>query len=170
MYLNVRELMSKDTAVDFHQSIDLNRIIEGRQDITYISPVKVDLEARPLVEGIVEVQGELTAELHVQCSRCLTPVTKKYIIPFHERFKLAESPEENDGDEDVEIITDEKISLESYVEEAMYMSLPYAPLCAEDCKGLCPTCGKNRNDTPCGCSNEKIDPRLAALKDFFKQD
>lgn len=170
MYLNFRELMSKDKAVDFQQSINLSRIIEGRQDITYISPVKVDLVARPLMDGVIDVQGELTAELKMQCSRCLTPVTKNYVIPFHERFKLAESPEEMDEDEDIQLVTEEKINLESYVEEEMYMSLPYAPLCNEDCKGLCPTCGTNRNEQSCGCSNEKIDPRLAALKDFFKQE
>ncbi|WP_018757763.1 YceD family protein [Paenibacillus terrigena] len=170
MNFNIRELMSKDTTITFDQSIDMNRIIEGRPDITYISPVKVELTVRPEMGGVIDVRGELNAELKLHCSRCLTPFAKSYVIPFHERFKLADSPEEAEADEDFEFVSEERVDLTPYMEAEMYMNLPYAPLCDEDCQGLCPTCGNNRNDKPCGCSNEKIDPRLAALQDFFKKD
>jgi uncharacterized protein len=55
------------------------------------------------------------------------------------------------------------------VEEALQLFMPFAPLCSNDCKGLCQTCGQNLNEHKCSCSNEKIDVRFAALKDLFKE-
>ena len=48
--------------------------------------------------------------------------------------------------------------------EQFYLALPMKPLCGNDCKGLCPTCGTNWNKGTCDCSNQSEDPRLAALK------
>jgi uncharacterized protein len=48
--------------------------------------------------------------------------------------------------------------------EQMYLALPMKPLCRDDCRGLCPTCGANLNLAACGCKNEWEDPRLAVLR------
>ena len=50
------------------------------------------------------------------------------------------------------------------VREDIILSLPYRFLCREDCKGLCPVCGKNLNTGSCGCRSGKVDPRLEILK------
>lgn len=57
----------------------------------------------------------------------------------------------------------ERVDLEPLLREQFVLSVPYAPLCREDCKGLCPQCGVDRNATTCACE-KPIDPRLAALK------
>jgi uncharacterized protein len=57
----------------------------------------------------------------------------------------------------------DNVDLEPVVREAVMLELPIAPVCREDCKGLCPTCGVNRNDTSCNCDNEVKDPRWSAL-------
>lgn len=117
------------------------------------------------------MHGQLTARLELVCSRCLTSFTETYVIPFDEQFKLTDStdlsPEEEE--DDVTAVTEDLIDLQPYVEVALLLALPFAPLCSESCKGLCPTCGTNRNEQSCGCSNERIDPRLAGLQDFFKK-
>lgn len=171
MYFQFRELVTKGNTVNFHQTMNMNHVIEGRQDITYIGPLQIDLVARPESGGVIDVQGELTTQLNMNCSRCLTPLTETYVIPFHERFKQTEKSVEApevDEDDDIELIAEDKVDLQPYVEETLYMNLPYVPLCDKACKGLCPSCGQNLNEQSCGCSNEKIDPRLAGLKDFFK--
>jgi uncharacterized protein len=53
------------------------------------------------------------------------------------------------------------------VREQLFLTIPMKRLCREDCGGLCPSCGANRNLTPCECTAEDLDPRLAPLKDLF---
>ena len=47
--------------------------------------------------------------------------------------------------------------------EQFVLAVPFAPLCREDCKGLCPQCGIDLNTGTCACE-KPVDPRLAALK------
>ncbi|HUR21173.1 MAG TPA: DUF177 domain-containing protein, partial [Vicinamibacterales bacterium] len=61
---------------------------------------------------------------------------------------------------------DEQIDLGEVVREQLYLTLPMKPLCREDCKGLCPVCGVNRNRETCTCQQEWVDPRMAALKEW----
>jgi len=67
------------------------------------------------------------------------------------------------GDLDLFPFDGEKIDLEPLFREQFVLAIPYAPLCREDCKGLCPQCGIDRNTGTCSCE-KPIDPRLAALK------
>ncbi|MCG7407545.1 DUF177 domain-containing protein [Paenibacillus sp. ACRRX] len=160
----------KGHKVHIHDTFRADEVIKGRSDIRHIEPVDVDLTAVSESDDRIGVSGQLKANLGIVCSRCLTPHTETVVIPFHEQFKLTDSTDlPTDDEDDVITLTDDRVDLTPYVEEAVFVHLPYAPLCREDCQGLCPTCGSNRNDNPCGCSNERIDPRLAGLKDFFKK-
>lgn len=160
----------KGQDLHIHETLEVNELISGRRDIRGIGPLDVDLTAKAESEDQIGVRGTLTAELDAICSRCLTPHSETIVIPFNEHFQLTESAGlPADDEDDVIYITADHVDLKPYVEEAVIVHLPYAPLCKEDCKGLCPTCGVNRNETECGCSNERIDPRLAGLKDFFNK-
>jgi len=88
-------------------------------------------------------------------------------VPVTEMFTLR--PGNAEADEDIHLVTDEKVELDSYLREAFVVDLPIAAVCREDCRGLCPTCGINRNEGTCECDQRRIDPRLAGLKDFFKE-
>ena len=61
------------------------------------------------------------------------------------------------------VLPAERIDLEPVFREQFVLAVPYAPLCTEDCKGLCPQCGIDRNTASCSCE-PPIDPRLAPLK------
>ena len=54
------------------------------------------------------------------------------------------------------------------VRESLLLAVPLQALCREDCRGLCPVCGADRNEGDCGCDTTSVDPRLAALKQFIK--
>jgi uncharacterized protein len=121
--------------------------------------------------------GTFKGFLTVACSRCVGPVK----IHLDETLRVTfmppgEMPAEDDadatedegaevseGDLDVFPFDGERIDLEPLFREQFVLSVPYAPLCAEDCKGLCPQCGIDRNTGSCTCE-KPIDPRLAALK------
>ncbi|MGG1879405.1 MULTISPECIES: YceD family protein [Paenibacillus] len=169
MLIQFRKLTTSDHPLQFHQTVDVSRAVKGRKDIASVQPLEVELMAKPSVAGSVEVRGRLHGGLELKCSRCLKPVSEHLDIPFHEVFQPVEDPEAVQADDDDTIyVTGESVDLTPYVEEAFLLHLPLAPVCSADCKGLCPSCGKDLNEGSCNCDTEVIDPRLAGLKDFFK--
>jgi uncharacterized protein len=120
--------------------------------------------------------GTFTGHLTVACSRCVGPVRLNLDETLRVTFmppsempaedtvaSTEEGPEVSEGDLDVFPYDGEKLDLEPLIREQFVLAIPFAPLCREDCKGLCPQCGIDRNTGTCTCE-KPIDPRLAALK------
>jgi len=126
--------------------------------------------------------GTFRGELTVACSRCVNPVILKIdenlrvtFLPRHElpdddaEDDRADDADEDEGavvnEEDIDVFPfdGERIDLEPLLREQFVLAVPFAPLCAETCKGLCPQCGIDRNTASCTCE-PPIDPRLAPLK------
>jgi len=127
--------------------------------------------------------GPFRGEVTVACSRCIEPVRlpidEKLRVTFMPRHELpsdesdaadaAAGGEEGEGaevtDEDLDLFPydGDVVDLEPLFREQFVLAVPFAPLCREDCKGLCPQCGIDRNTGTCSCE-PPIDPRLAALK------
>lgn len=169
MRLHLRRTIQNGEPVQLSGNVPIERTIEGRTDVISASPVLAELTASPSLDGTVGVSGTLTGHLDMVCSRCLEMAHIELDIPFEERFKQREEDEADlEDDEDMILADDDVIELSPYLEEYLTLGMPSAPLCKEDCKGLCQTCGSNLNETACGCDNTVIDPRLAGLKDFFK--
>jgi uncharacterized protein len=119
-------------------------------------PVVVDLLLERVPEGIV-VRGTARARWTAACSRCLRPVGGEVAPELRELFE----PEPLDGE--TYPLEHEHIDLALPVRDAVLLELPLAPLCREECAGLCPVCGADRNDDPCACEQDTTDPRWAAL-------
>lgn len=121
--------------------------------------------------------GTFKGHLTVACSRCVGPVRLELDetlrvtfmppgeMPDEEEDQAGseEGPEVRSEDLDVFPYDGEKIDLEPLLREQFVLAIPFAPLCSEECKGLCPQCGIDRNSGTCNCE-KPIDPRLAALK------
>ena len=110
---------------------------------------------------VLHLTAEFPYETH--CARCFSPVSGVFRIET-EKNVAAETPE-GDGD-DYLIVTDGKLDTTEPVLEEIALSFPSRILCREDCKGLCPKCGKDLNEGACGCPAHDPDPRLAILKNF----
>ena len=115
--------------------------------------------------GYMEILAKTVLNMKVYCSRCSKPMEKA--LKFDSAFSVCESLAGENTDEYV-ILEDRKADLESLIYESALLELPSKHLCSEDCKGLCPKCGKDLNEGSCGCSTVEIDPRLAKLQDLFK--
>lgn len=119
--------------------------------------------------------GTFVGHLMVACSRCVGPVRLAIDDKIQVTFMpAAELPTEDDApsEDGAEVVAEdldlfafdgERVDLEPLFREEFVLSIPYAPLCAEDCKGLCSQCGIDLNSGSCACE-KPIDPRLAALK------
>lgn len=149
--------------------------------------VHVDLYSE---DANVFVRGRLEGWLEVACSRCLgtarvlvdEPLAITYLpksqIPDSDGDLPEEEPALQEGEtseelgakldeEDLDLYgyEGEEIDLAPMLREQLVLAVPFAPLCAEECKGLCPQCGVDRNLEECSCE-PPVDPRLAALENL----
>lgn len=137
------------------------------------SPIELDLRLSSVMEGIL-VSGSIAATAEGECVRCLAPVQEALRVEASELFLYPESVARaaDDGDEDLSemFVTDgETLDLEPLVRDLLVTALPFQPVCGPDCLGLCPQCGVRLEDAEPDHHHDVIDPRFAALKNFFEQ-
>jgi uncharacterized protein len=151
--------------------------VEFAPDITQTSPLKMKGRAELLVEhrghkDVVEdirLRAHFAGKFEIQCARCLdavkTPISGSFDLIFRPTNVDNESGEHAITEDETEIGYYEKsgLRLEDAVREQVLLGLPGRTLCREDCKGLCPSCGVNRNTTACDCADKPADPRWKAL-------
>lgn len=120
------------------------------------SPMSIETRLESLHDGIL-VTGEVEATAEGECVRCLTDVTLPIEVEFQELFAYSE-------DEAFDYtVHDEHVDLEPVVRDAVVLSLPFQPVCQEDCLGLCPQCGVRLLDNPGHEHEAPVDPRWGAL-------
>jgi len=147
---------------------DLNPVDER---VNLSGPAKVSGGIR-LVGNEVFVNGHVETRAQVECDRCLKPVE----IPVNADFELEyitgteyESSgvaELTEAEMSVSVFDGDGIDVDEIVKEQILLAVPTRMLCREDCKGICPQCGTDRNTGACKCVTEEIDPRWAALKNL----
>lgn len=107
-------------------------------------------------EGVL-LSGLAKAELHTACDRCLDEARLALTAEL-EAYYLFEAPQEyTEGEEEFELIVDDRIDLFPVLIAALSYELPYIIVCKDDCKGLCPHCGANFNHESCNCDQNRVD-------------
>lgn len=128
----------------------------------------------------VHFRGRLQARVQLECGRCTEP----FVLPVEQELDLfflphhRESAEEEE-DQDVQLsdrdmlvayYNDDRIDLGDRLREQLYLDVPLRRLCRDDCRGLCPTCGINRNTGTCNCQpREETDERMAPLRKLLEK-
>ena len=148
------------------------------QVYTSVGPVHAEIEANYSSERIL-AKVSVRANFTLPCSRCLADTglailgDLRYLFTLRpERERTDEDADSGDSDQDgdVDIIPVDSFQAEidfaPYVWEVLVLGLPERILCRDDCAGLCPVCGVNRNEDSCDCREDNIDPRFAVLKDL----
>jgi uncharacterized protein len=126
-------------------------------------PVRIDVLLESVVEGIL-VSGPLSGRVAYRCARCLKDFSGDFRHEVRELFAA-----DDGGDDDRYPVAEGRIDLEPMVRDAVVLSLPFSPLCRQDCLGLCPRCGRDRNLDECACGPE-TDPRWADLDQLRLDD
>lgn len=122
----------------------------------------------------VFVSGHLRSEIDQVCSRCLEAYREKIdfdfsatYIPYPERGEHSDKYKINREELEIEFYHNNEIDVFDLIKEQVNINLAMKPLCSEDCKGLCKTCGANLKLNPCHCSKDEVDERWVVLKNFF---
>jgi uncharacterized protein len=141
----------------------------GPADDALIDPIELDLHLDAVVEGIL-VRGDLAVRLVLPCARCLAPQPADRTLVVAELFQDPTKRDDADEAEDpgYELIDDRSaIDLSTMVRDAVVIDLPPRVLCRDDCLGLCPECGVDRNEVDCGHGREQLrDPRWDKLAEL----
>lgn len=104
--------------------------------------------------SLLEVKGIIKCRKSFICDRCLAPSSEDQIHEFNEELDRSD-------------IEDDFVDLTEIAHDIILASQPIQNLCKEDCKGLCPVCGVNLNESDCKCDRLIVDPRLEALKNLL---
>jgi len=140
-------------------------------DLRLIEPAEVRGRIRRKGDE-VELAGSLRTTLETVCARCLKPVAIPLFADFDERFATSvswgseEQHELASDDLNLSIFDGTAIDLEQLVREQLVLEKPAQTLCRENCQGLCPVCGADRNTKSCKCAAQQTDSRWAKLKDL----
>ena len=166
MLLGLSQIIDRPGAsVSFSVSVDLSDLCYG---VSYpvSEPVLAEGNVRNTA-GVLVMQGSIATTIHGICDRCASEFHRKVEFPIDVVLVTELANEENE-DEWVFPLEGDSADLDDIVRTVFVLNLDSKLLCKEDCKGLCPKCGKNLNDGPCNCQKE-LDPRFAALKQLLEK-
>lgn len=157
----------------FFLSDDLSDTVEYDLDLSgmelsgvkpFCAPVKVRAQLKSFA-GSVDLEAHLMYTVAMPCDRCFEMTTRESIRSFSHTLVRELSSEEDD--DAYIVVSNERLDLDELLTEDILLDMPSKFLCSPECKGLCPSCGKNLNEGECGCDQRRVDPRLEILKDLL---
>lgn len=164
MKILIPEIPKEGLDLDLQETIDSN---------TISSPVKAHLRIEKHGNEII-VNGDLTAELKLQCSRCLKDISKILSVPVDVVYHPVNELKEQDyseieiGELDMDFYAGEELDVLDLLKEQIELNIPMKALCNESCSGMCSGCGKDLNIDNCICIVKNIDPRFEKLKKLLQ--
>lgn len=167
--LDLVRLERETGPVEIHEEIPKDADLFEGVDLPLSSPLSVDLAVSPLLSGELVVRGRITGVLARKCRRCLEPVDS----PFESEVDILFVPEDEAGAESDEgegvheySLGSNTLDLGEAIREEAILAAPLYVECTPDCRGLCPECGANLNETECDCEPTEQDPRWDALREL----
>ena len=172
MFLSVKELELRK--VRFDETFEPGAIDFAGEDLEQTTPLKVAGSAELLAhtDGEIRVQGQYTVEIGAQCDRCLGrarfPLSDSFDLYYRPAAEIAREEEVaiDEGEAEIGFYEDGGMQLEDILREQVLLALPMQRVCEDACKGICPVCGRNRNESECDCSPVAADDRWSALRNL----
>lgn len=163
MRLDLHEIIEDAGCVAFDCLLDLSEL-ELEPIAAYLSPVRAVGKVVNSA-GVLTLTGSLEVRLRMICDRCGEEFETDRVFPVS--AALAAELQDSDNP-DIFLLEDDCADLKLIAEDALVLGMESKILCREDCKGLCPACGKSLNEGPCQCRAEP-DPRLAVLGQLLSE-
>lgn len=116
----------------------------------------------------IEAKGRIT--VNIPCDKCLKDVPTEFDINFEQEIDMQASKEDRIKDlDEINYVTGCSLDVEQLVHNEILIHWPLRVLCKEDCRGICPKCGKDWNEGSCDCDQSSPDPRMAVISDIFSK-
>lgn len=152
---------------------DLPEVELDGEIVAFVKPLEGIVRATGADDKIlVEVKAGTVAE--ITCSRCLESFRMPVRVDFEEEYRPGQVAPGREGEEQEDeegrafsLYRGDEVDVTEPVRQNLLLELPMKPVCRPDCRGLCPSCGKNWNEGRCQCEKEIGDPRFAVLKSLF---
>ncbi len=169
MFLSVKEMELRKIRFDEDFApgqIDFTEELLAQETPLHVTGVA---ELLPHTEGEVRIQGKYTVQMGASCDRCLAaarfPIDASFDLFYRPMSFIArdEEVEIDEGEAEIGFYEDGGMELADVIREQVFLALPMQRVCSEACKGICPTCGKNRNESACDCAVGGGDARWSAL-------
>ncbi|MDX9714453.1 MAG: DUF177 domain-containing protein [Dissulfurispiraceae bacterium] len=154
-------------------NIEINDPLKS-EAVCITSPVRAQLHIIKTGSDII-LTGEVSADLELCCSRCL----KNFASSLNSRIEVSYHPSSGTARDDHRQLRDDELETGYYIDdeldtddvlvEQLLLNVPMKPLCSQNCEGICPVCGSDRNENRCSCSTKEPDPRLRQLEQLLKK-
>jgi len=172
MFLSVKEMELRK--IRFDEAFQPGQIDFSGEGLEQATPLEAKGSAEVLAhsDGEVRVQGRYTVEMTGQCDRCLGgarfPLDAGFDLFYRPMSVIARSEEVeiDEGEAEIGFYAGGGLELEDVLREQVMLALPMQRVCSDVCKGICPVCGRNRNETECDCHLSSGDDRWRALRDL----
>ena len=164
MLIDLKKYFSNENmAQQINYSIDLSGVeIDGHKP--FVTPVHIVGDIRAFASS-AELHVTVSYAFSMPCNRCLAE-TRKELSHSISHVLVNKLNEEEDFDDYI-VVEGDTLDLDDLIYSDVILLTPSKYVCSEDCKGLCPTCGKNLNEGECACDKQHTDPRLEALRQLL---
>ena len=170
MKIRVVDIKETEKSAAFVEDVrEINEALGGTRPVDYQfrGGVPVDVSFYRLGSDLF-FRGRFRSDVSGTCARCLESYSfalgKEFTFVLKPLNAAAAEAELTEEDLSFSFYEGDEVNLAPLVRETLLLALPTKPLCREDCRGLCPRCGANRNGAECGCREEWRDPRLEVLR------
>jgi len=169
LFFHIRELGLKARTFDVTLEPGVIEFLDPK--LRQTGPLRASGVAELVIDllGEIRVKGHLTVPMEAECDRCLEPAAcpidadfELYYRPVTEGY--GEEKAIDEGEAEMGFYEGDGLELNDVLREFILLTLPMQRVCSEECKGICPECGQNRNQKECACLTAAADDRWAALK------
>ena len=172
MFLSIKEMELRK--VRFDETFAPGQVDFADANVLQTGPLHVlgTAELLPRTDGEVRIRGRYTVEMEAECDRCLGRARFPLDVPFDLFYRpmsfIAREEEVgiDEGEAEIGFYEGSGMELEDVVREQILLALPMQRVCSEACRGICPVCGANRNETLCDCRIQPSDDRWGALRNL----
>lgn len=171
MKIDLSAFLEKDiSSLPLSGKLELGKTNFNGRNINFIEPVTYEGEIYRVADDKY-IHLDISYLYEESCGRCLEDFRKNGKAKLTGKMTSDREEIENNEEEEFVYFKDiDNIDLSKDIKGMILLSLPMKPLCSEECAGLCQVCGIDLNKDSCQCVVDKVDPRLAALKDFVPED
>jgi len=163
-------LQDLGASVHVDEDIDLGTYEFGGETYVPARPAHVSVTVTNAGDGVVAI-GTVEAAFAAECSRCLAPFTLELTGEVEGFYTTPDKAEELSEDQEWEPLGEGIVDISHAIDSAVRIELPFAPLHAEDCAGICPTCGSDLNAGECSCDTDTEKPGpFDTLKGMFEPE